>query len=114
MARPQATFLKGPVLAPEVGGPCLWGSFVDPGQRHTGSALGLRDAQVCVEQTWGPQNPFPDLAQSTERSWDQVVVHGPGKMWLQWPLSSPSEDRGVGGAGLLGLLWLSHLCSGRD
>lgn len=60
MARPHATFLKGPVLAPEVGGPCLWGSFVDPGQRHTGSALGIRDAQVCTEWTWGPQNPFPD------------------------------------------------------
>lgn len=56
----QATrhFSHGPVLAPEVGGPCLRGSFRGLGQRHTGRALGLRDAQVCTEQMGGPPEPL--------------------------------------------------------
>ena len=56
----QATchFPQRPVPAPEVGGPCLWGSFVDPGQRHTGSALGLRRTGVRGTAV-GPPEPLP-------------------------------------------------------
>lgn len=93
-------------------GPACGAHFVDPEQRHISRALGLRDAQVCTEQMWGPQNPFPDPAQGTQRSQDQVVARGPGKTRLPRPLPSSFEDRGVGRASPLGLVWLSYLCSG--
>lgn len=94
--------------APEVGGPCLRGSFRGLGQRHTGRALGLRDAQMG-----GPQNPFRDPRPGPGHTEEL----GSGRCPWSWKgeaaaaTSIPSEDRC---RWALGLLWLSLFCSGRD
>lgn len=68
-------------------------------EAHTGRAQGLRDAQVCMEQMGGPQNPFRDPRPGPGHTEEL----GSGRCPWSWKdeaataTSTPSEDMGVGG-----------------